>query len=388
MRPVTRGDMLAGVLLTIMTGGCSDSTSPGDSRDVFRQVSVGAARVCAVVETGRGYCWGRTFDFVGSDSVPTAFGGNWRFRQLRAAGGPFGSYACGLTGSATVCQGYVTVNTDMGVPISQEPAELENDVLMATLGAGDTHFCGLDPTGAAWCWGDLNEGVRGTGQPESDWSLQPNAVAGGLTFTSIGAGSLHTCGGTADGGVYCWGVGAYLGAPSAAIDSSTDTCFLIAPCAHGPVRTELTATAREVVAGESASCAITDAAELWCWGDPFDGSPPGGAPRHVAIPGAVASVALGQSHACALTTEGLVYCYGKNDAGQLGVEIFPGYQDTPVLAANGRRFAAISAGGSTTCGLTDGGVLYCWGNNESGQLGVGSRESSAFPLRVLLPDAS
>jgi alpha-tubulin suppressor-like RCC1 family protein len=30
-------------------------------------------------------------------------------------------------------------------------------------------------------------------------------VSGGLSFTSINAATLHACGRTADGRVYCWG---------------------------------------------------------------------------------------------------------------------------------------------------------------------------------------
>ena len=176
-----------------------------------------------------------------------------------------------------------------------------------------------------------------------------------------------------------------LGAPTAAIDSSTNTCYPIAPCAHSPVRTELAVAAAQLVAGENATCALNMASELWCWGNRFDGSAPATAPHKVDIPGGVRSVALGQNHACALTTDGQLYCFGRNDYGQLGVTASSDYQVTPVLTGNGIRFASVAAGGSTTCGLTDNGVLWCWGSNEFGQLGTGNRESSVVPLRVRLP---
>ena len=36
-------------------------------------------------------------------------------------------------------------------------------------------------------------------------SYTPVAVSGGLTFTRLAAGSMHTCGAATSGGVYCWG---------------------------------------------------------------------------------------------------------------------------------------------------------------------------------------
>jgi len=381
MRPI--------ILALLILSACSDGSGPGDeSDDPFQQVSVGETRVCAVVESGAGYCWGLSFaDRERSDSVPTRYGGDQLFRQLSPASGIFGDYICGLaTGAGTLCQGFFLVNIDAGGLISSTLASVANDVPLDTIATSSTHFCGLTDAGAAWCWGDFNAGVRGTDELDpAGWSLLPNLVQGDLTFTSIGAGVSHTCARTAAGAVYCWGASVRLGAPSAQLETSAESCGQIPPCAPLPVQTELPAAAQALFVGPTGSCAITPTAELWCWGLNFDDGATSAAPQQVAIPAEVGSVALGDQHACILTTAGEAYCLGWNDRGQLGTGQTGDYQSTLVRVAGDLRFTSLSAGWDTTCGLTAARLLYCWGSNEFGQLATGDRQNSPTPVRVRRP---
>jgi alpha-tubulin suppressor-like RCC1 family protein len=397
MKPLIARSIIAACRLApallVLVAACSDGTGADPDTDLFRQVSVGDHQVCALVESGAAYCWGSSFDDdpFKSDSVPTRYGGDLRFLQLSSAQGIFGDYVCGLsTTGGILCQGILLVGYDFGYTISSALAPLASQVPVDTLATSSSHFCGLTSGGAAWCWGDLNAGMRGTGLPEgADWSLQPNEVAGGLVFASIGAGVAHSCGRTAEGAVFCWGTGSRLGAPSAELDTSSVNCGLSveggAPCAHTPVQTELPAPARALFVGPSATCAVTTNGELWCWGDLFGEETETAAPRQVEAPAEVASVALGWEHGCILTTAGQAYCLGVNTVGQLGSGAAGSPRDIPVAVAGDLRFSTLSASSGTTCGLTPGGALYCWGGNELGQLGTGDRALRAAPVRVRLP---
>ena len=381
------------ILLALATA-CSDGAGPDPDSDSFRQLSVGESRICALVESGAAYCWGKAFNVqdLTSDSVPTRYGGDVTFTQLSSAQGIFGDYVCGLSAAGTIlCQGILLVNYDGGASISTVLTPLDHQVPVDTLATGSTHFCGLTSAGAAWCWGDLNAGMRGTGQPEgANWSLQPNQVAGGLIFTSIGAGVSHTCGMTSEGTVFCWGTGSRLGAPSAQLDTSSSNCGLStqggAPCAHAPVQTELPAPARALFVGPSATCAVTTTGELWCWGSLFGEAAETIAPRRIDAPTDLISVALGWEHACMLTMSGQAYCLGVNAAGQLGIGASGPPQTMPVAVSGDLRFASLSASSNTTCGVTAKGALYCWGGNDLGQLGTGDRIQREAPVRVRLQD--
>ena len=183
-------------LATVLaSAACSDGNGPGEDA-VFTSVSVGRTFACTLTEVATAYCWGaRLGDQLTLDSEPRAYGGGQRFRQLSVAQGLFGSYVCGLAEAGTLCQGGLLVGFDSFEPFSEELAPLEHEVALDTMVTASTHFCGLTEAGTAWCWGDLNLGMRGTGEPEGrNWNLEPNTVAGGLSFRTIGAGLSHSCG--------------------------------------------------------------------------------------------------------------------------------------------------------------------------------------------------
>lgn len=94
-------------------------------------------------------------------------------------------------------------------------------------------------------------------------------------------------------------------------------------------------------------------------------------------------VAAGTYHTCALTTAGGVLCWGGNEEGQLGdgtrVER---HTPAPVSGLSG-GITAIAAGESHTCGISVAGALWCWGDNRSGQLGDGTTVIRDRPIAVV-----
>lgn len=108
----------------------------------------------------------------------------------------------------------------------------------------------------------------------------------------------------------------------------------------------------------------------------------------------VAQVAAGTQHTCALTAADdsqpeAILCWGSNSHGQLGdntttdralpVQIDSSYFS--VIGAPSYRLIALTAGDNHNCALYSGGV-WCWGANESGQVGNGTTTDSLTPVRV------
>jgi photosystem II stability/assembly factor-like uncharacterized protein/alpha-tubulin suppressor-like RCC1 family protein len=99
------------------------------------------------------------------------------------------------------------------------------------------------------------------------------------------------------------------------------------------------------------------------------------------------SIAAGRVHTCGLTSGGGVKCWGDNSYGQLG-DGTTTQRFTPVdvigLTSGVRAIASSGLGDSSnyTCALTSGGGVKCWGANENGELGDGTRTRRLTPVDV------
>lgn len=78
---------------------------------------------------------------------------------------------------------------------------------------------------------------------------------------------------------------------------------------------------------------------------------------------------------------GVVSCWGKNECGQIG----DGTREnriSPIAVVELSGVIAITAGAAHSCAISLGGKTSCWGNNDFGQLGDGSTTTRLLPTLV------
>jgi alpha-tubulin suppressor-like RCC1 family protein len=80
---------------------------------------------------------------------------------------------------------------------------------------------------------------------------------------------------------------------------------------------------------------------------------------------------LGLDHACAVLEGGTLTCWGSNNHGQLAQPLVMTAASGPWSVAQLTKVAKVTTGYDHTCALLETGLVYCWGNGASGQLGNG-----------------
>jgi alpha-tubulin suppressor-like RCC1 family protein len=257
--------------------------------------------------------------------------------------------------------------------------------------AGGWHSCALDSNGDVYCWGYNRDGQLGSGNTTSTSRPVKAAVRGAVAIAAGGSsGSGHTCAVIQDGRVVCWGNGGFgqLGngddAPLAGGFSST------------PVSVIGVTSATSVAAGANHTCALLASGSIQCWGSSLYGERGDGATRAPgsATPTAVAGISdaiaitAGGTHACAVLKSGAVKCWGANSVGELGIGHVSIASPTPADVVGLTESAvSVAAGGDHTCAVGASGSLFCWGFNNTGELGIPPplRLSDVTPTVAAMP---
>ncbi|NNF13354.1 MAG: hypothetical protein HKN72_09030 [Gemmatimonadetes bacterium] len=156
---------------------------------------------------------------------------------------------------------------------------------------------------------------------------------------------------------------------------STATARPVVDTRPQPLETlPVTVVRREFVIGTSHVCSLAGEA-VSCRGASVRG-------QGAAEASGFVSLATGASHVCGLDSSGRASCWGANEGGQLGDGTRSDRPAPVAVRTDQIRFSTLTAGVTHTCGLAGGGVPVCWGQNLNGQVGDGSRVDRLSPVTV------
>lgn len=241
------------------------------------------------------------------------------------------------------------------------------------LAAGYSHACGIDPSGGLWCWGGSSHGQIGDGIAGGDKNI-PTLVVSDVVWLNVSAGSDHTCGIKADSTLWCWG------------RNDSGQLGLGTSDADGGLPAQVAGGWSIVSAGCGHTCGIKSDGTLWCWGRNDSGElgiGDSGAdqnlPSQVTSANDWLSISTGCHHTCGIKADTSLWCWGNNNSGQLGDGTWSN-EKSPVSVSIG--YSQVSGGNVHTCGIIPDGSLYCWGENENGQLGDGSGDNQNTPTQI------
>lgn len=235
-------------------------------------------------------------------------------------------------------------------------------------------------------------GPDGCGGSCPDNCVAPQTCGGGGTASACGtppcvlqvsAGGYHTCAVKQDGTLWCWGRNDYGQTGDGTMTASRPS----------PVQVmALGTTVVEVAAGGYHTCARKKDGTLWCWGrnehgQIGDGTTAVAKPSPVqltALGTSVVGVAAGSNRACARKMDGTLWCWGQNEQGEVGDGTTASPKPSPVQVTSlGTRIIDVVLGLNHTCARTTDGALWCWGGGGFGQIGDGTTDGPKLsPVQI------
>ena len=301
-----------------------------------------------------------------------------------------------------------TVDSFIPVKVLQETGVLAGKTATSIFSAF-RHNC-VAAGGSAYCWGSNLYGQLGTGNTTT--SYKPVKVTGALagkTVVEVGGTRTTSCALISTGKVYCWGDNSH----GAVGNNSTTSIFtspqLVSTGSAGGLPSGYSATSLSVSGSLSSNMCMVANGSAYCWGPDDSGQIGDGGSISTSeikrYPVLVTGLLTGKTvtsisadgwtrgdgfdtavHTCAVANS-TMYCWGENNYGQLGNNSYTD-SSSPVAVSTTTGLASgtvsgVAVGLRHSCGLSNGN-MYCWGSNNMGQIGNNGSTSTNYPRPAMV----
>ena len=315
-------------------------------------------------------------------------------------------YAWGRNTSGELGIGTTLARSNVPIAVKTTGTPMDGKVVKQVEGGGryeGSHSIALASDGTVYTWGFNQYGQLGNNTTTNSRSPIAVQVAGtplaGKTIVQIAAGADHSLALDSDGALYAWGSNAY-----GQLGNGTTTNSSV-PVAVKIAGTPLAGkTIVQIAAGANHNMVLTSDGAVYTWGWNYHGQLGNNtktnsntivAVQTIGTPIAgkkIVKIAAGQGHSLALTDDGMVYTWGRNDTGQLGnnattdvmlpVTVTVTVTGTPM---SNKTIVEIASGARHSLAIDSSGKVYAWGHNGSGQLGNNLTVNALTPVAVQAP---
>nr|XP_019959641.1 PREDICTED: X-linked retinitis pigmentosa GTPase regulator-like isoform X2 [Paralichthys olivaceus] len=247
---------------------------------------------------------------------------------------------------------------------------LKNDVPLK-IACGDEHTALITENGKLFMFGSNNWGQLGLG---SKLTVNKPTCVKALKFEKVqlvACGRNHTLICTAQGKVYTSGGNSegQLGLGHCEERAAFQRVDFLD--SHGPFKM--------LAAGSNTSAALTESGKLFMWGDNTEGQIGLGkeshatSPQEVSVGQPISWVSCGYYHSALVTVDGDLYTFGERDSGKLGLGTgqLQRHRVPQVVKSIKEPVTQVACGGGHTVALTEDDV-YTFGLGQFGQLGHGT----------------
>lgn len=319
-------------------------------------VAAGRSVTCAITTENKLKCWGYNVDGELGDgtrenrSVPVDVIG----LDGRVLAVSFGTGTCAIVEGKVSCWGTEINNWEniTGPRYVGGP----NNVASVSVSNMGNFACLLTEDQEVMCWGDNSRGQLGDGTTKDSGAPVKASVVAEKALAVMANHLYEACALLANGRLQCWGESDWM----------------------TPAGTRYKAVSSD--GNGEHFCLIREDSGLECVGSNSDGQLGDGTRNDsleqpvkvIGLQSGVTQVSAGGMHTCAVTDNGDLFCWGDNGYHQARDDTL-GTEDllTPGKIEPIGQVKQVSAGGAHTCAIVNDGDVMCWGDNRSGELGLG-----------------